>query len=226
MGGEFYLILGLALCGFGFIVALAFTKDFSRFEWTFQIARVFMVVFVFSFVFLLTTPIYLEYGDISKKRNSETYVVKLNSCGGVVEKSINFLVCNNQCIKVIKKVRTLESEVKPVTENPKVRDIQYEIEYETYDEDRIAQFVFFESKKEDVDIEFPVSNTAVYRMILKKVQYLTYEFNNDKSKEMANFYNPLDKEQANAFLELAKEYFNPTLDEIGVRIVGIEWNVK
>lgn len=85
---------------------------------------------------------------------------------------------------------SVRSIVSPITDNPKVRTIEYTVNVEICEES-----IFIS--------QFGEMSLAQQREQMNGVvQYALYEFNNSESKELAELYNPLNPHQTKAFNEL------------------------
>jgi len=108
------------------------------------------------------------------------------------------------------KARTVESTVYPITTNPKVRHFKYEVMPEVFD----PYLYLADPKNQNLD------KWRANQRLLFIVQRCLFEFNEENSRELAKFYNPLDEEQIEEFNELIESWVNERLAPVGVQISG------
>lgn len=89
-------------------------------------------------------------------------------------------------------------ETRPITENPKVRNLRYMI-----------SVVHNETVRHVRDLPKFLESYSMkgWGSAEKVVQYLCFEFNEQQSKEAAKFYNPLDENQQKGFEKLLRAFF-------------------
>ena len=90
----------------------------------------------------------------------------------------------------------ISSSVRPITENPKVRKLTYVIRVE------IDPRHYFDDSQNSEEKENKAVSAA------KKIKYWLYEFNNENSKKLAEFYNPLDPWQVSQLSVMVRSYLN------------------
>lgn len=100
--------------------------------------------------------------------------------------------------------------VTPITDNPKARRISYTVS--VYME---RPNVFFLAKPERWDTRNPAE---VRQEVQKATEYWLYVFNNEHSKELATFYNPLDDDQVAKFRELLGSWLDEKLAAEGLKV--------
>ena len=121
--------------------------------------------------------------------------------------------CISNCSKVVTKFQ-IASSVKPITENPKVMPINYQIEVRINNLDLFFQTIGIKPME-----LFDIPSASINRRACEqKVQYFLNEFNYWHSKEMAKFYNPLDEKQNQELESLIKQEVNPHLKKYGINI--------
>lgn len=91
---------------------------------------------------------------------------------------------------------SLSSSVQPITENPKVRKLTYTVEIE------IDPHYYFDGVKDEEEQSNKRNEAA------RKIKYWLYEFNNENSRKLARFYNPLDQWQASQLSIMLRNYLN------------------
>ncbi len=100
--------------------------------------------------------------------------------------------------------------VTPITDNPKARRISYTIPV-----DITEPGVFFLAKPERWGVR---SIKGVRTEVQKATEYWLYVFNNEHSKELAAFYNPLDDNQVAKFRELLGSWLDEKLAADGLKV--------
>jgi hypothetical protein len=98
----------------------------------------------------------------------------------------------------------LKMHLKPITDNPKVRDLWYilKVKWCRTPEDMLALEKLLEQRKE--------SGISSIDTLL---EYICYELHEAKSKEMAKFFNPRDSKQQKEFAGLVTEFFKGNIGE-------------
>jgi len=98
-----------------------------------------------------------------------------------------------------------------ITENPKVRNIEYSISVEKYGSaEKLIKF-----KKDMRRLGLETSK--------EWLEYWLYEFNEAKSKELAKFYNPISQQKD--FRKLAEEFLKPHFENAGVSLTDIRFDI-
>lgn len=131
--------------------------------------------------------------------------IKLDQNGRVVDVSRFLVLCVSNCTNVPRSIR-VSSRVFPITDNPKVRRIGYQITVEGKDWQK-----FFDTIGDKESWDGESANSIAME---ERVRFLLYEFNNAHSKELANFYNPLDPKQV-VDLQALLAYFLNTPETLG-----------
>lgn len=114
--------------------------------------------------------------------------------------------------------------VSPVTDNPKVRKILYDVQLRARlsSEESFRQWFEFLTK----DRRIPITDLEYMWACIKKVlEYELYEFQNARSKEIAELYNPLDQKQQQKFEELVISFLSPTLKGLEVQPLEIAFHL-
>lgn len=104
--------------------------------------------------------------------------------------------------------------VTPITDNPKARHISYTVPVEIENPG-----VFFLAKPERWDVR---SADGVRQEVQRATEYWLYVFNDEHSKELATFYNPLDDEQVKNFRELLVPWLSEKLKSDGLKVKSDE----
>ncbi|MFA6535902.1 MAG: hypothetical protein WCT25_00550 [Candidatus Paceibacterota bacterium] len=108
--------------------------------------------------------------------------------------------------------------VRPVTENPKVQQISYQIVYSEGGSPRAkVQATAFKRK---MGAERHLGSIA------DCVRFHLYNFQFQNSKELAKFSNPMDYEQQIAFEKMVRAYLEPKLAEGWVRIRSVQFQLE
>ncbi len=127
---------------------------------------------------------------------------------------------HRECIELAKKTE-VEGEVRPITENPKVRHLKYQIEVEIVD-----PILFARSVDLRPDTSCPDQGPRNCRLH-DVVMFEIYEFNNANSKELARFYNPYDQRQTDALQALMLCKLDEALVPKGINFRRlISWSVE
>lgn len=188
-------------------------------DWQFREDRLITVlgcIFSLTTVTLLLSPIWMEYAGAGGT------VVVYNDNGKVEAANPMALPCWSNCIDIsntteFKRV-LLSGRVKPITDNPKVRDLSYSGYF--WIEDPKS---FFESERDCLLRVIPAQSSQedTTRCLTARVEYYLYEMNNAHSKELALFYNPRDPQQVVRLDALIKDNIAAPLKEHGIRYAGL-----
>jgi len=128
---------------------------------------------------------------------------------------------HRECLVLAKKTE-VEGEVRPITENPKVRHLKYRIEVAIVD-----PVLFVRSVGLRPGASCPDSDRPRDCQLRDTVMYEIYEFNNANSKELAKFYNPYDQHQTEELQRLMLHEFNDALIPKGINFKRlISWSVE
>jgi len=100
---------------------------------------------------------------------------------------------------------TVPMHCEPITENPKVRRLKYEVGIAIVDGN-----AYMDNNN---------GCTPYKSAVIPKVKSALYDFNEDFSKKLAEFFNPLNKEQQSSFHQLVKEEVGKVLGEEGIGVM-------
>jgi hypothetical protein len=103
-----------------------------------------------------------------------------------------------------------EMKCAPITDNPKVREISYAVRASAYTS--VEEFLIQRRRFGGG------SACEVSRAAEEKIRELLYDFNNDHSRELATFSNPLRAEQQGKFQDLVFGYLQPFASENGITL--------
>ena len=106
----------------------------------------------------------------------------------------------------------VSSSVTPITENPKVREVSYTVNFLVSNPDK-----YYSSFGAGTNFLWNEADKAVINEIFRMVRYQLYEFNDLHSGKLAEFYNPLDEKQQQEFEELLVGFLNEKLDDVGLK---------
>ncbi|MDP2932650.1 MAG: hypothetical protein Q8N81_00790 [bacterium] len=118
-------------------------------------------------------------------------------------------------------------DVRPITSNPKVRDLCYELRVNIANLDRF--FADPKNRNLGFNLQDKIYGTSFSQFspgyspqnVTDKIGVTTldllYRFNDTHSRELAAFYNPLDPEQLRALKSLVEPWVNERLDPHGLR---------
>ncbi|MEK7575352.1 MAG: hypothetical protein AAB511_03955 [Patescibacteria group bacterium] len=107
-------------------------------------------------------------------------------------------------------VSTIKMSVSPITENPKVMRIGYTIEIQTVP--NVSGFV-------------RIWKEGGFTKAEKFVEMQLFDFQFAHSRELAKFNNPLRSEQQNEFRKLVLEFLKPKIEDSGIKIRSINFNL-
>lgn len=128
---------------------------------------------------------------------------------------------HRECLVLAKKTE-VDGEVRPITENPKVRHLKYRIEVEIVD-----PVLFVRSVGLQPGASCPDGDRPRDCQLRDTVMYEIYEFNNANSKELAKFYNPYDQHQTDELRKLMLGELNDTLIPKGINFRRlVSWSVE
>lgn len=174
-------------------------------------------------LFLLSTN-FLEYSVISS-------VAKIDAQGNVIpDQDVVLCSTSTDCVNYDDNYGqpfSIRSHVSPITDNPKVRTVSYRIFYKVNDFGKLLKKTIHsdcyldEAGKENRI----VSTRSTIFCVDNLLDYHLYEFNNNHSKELSGFYNPLSADQKAAFFSLINENLGSKYAPLGVEITGVEWAV-
>ena len=109
--------------------------------------------------------------------------------------------------------QNIDMRVAPITANPKVRDVIYQVV--------VAPIVTIEGVQQLVDQKLmdKQARDAFVRSLL-------YDFNNDHSTQIGELYNPCRAEQQDAFYQLVRGFLEPHLSPTGLKIVDASFSCR
>ncbi len=93
----------------------------------------------------------------------------------------------------------------PITDNPKVRDLKYSIEWDLPADTDLATWNILIHELSGDDPQ-----TYVQRQL--------YEFDEHNSRELAKFYNPLDEAQQTKFRQLVEGFMRPVFERTQLKL--------
>jgi hypothetical protein len=114
-----------------------------------------------------------------------------------------------------------EMNVVPITSNPKVRSILYETRF-TYG-GTLAEMASLLSFTATASEKYGFETKSEDEIVKKYLAMLLYDFQDQHSKEMAEFTNPLRQEQQKRFEELVMNYLRPRLDGAPIRLTSVRF---
>ncbi len=191
----FYLIDGLAIliaCG---LFAWWYVASIMDKEPSDRIWWVLGSLWLCSFAYAFGSPLFVNYVGTA---------VFFDEDGKVTEVVKGPAVCFSRCIEHEPRTFSQTGTVTPITENPKVRRLTYAVTSRV------------------VDIKQYYSTIGVTEKVQETVQFHLYEFNNARSKELAEFYNPLDPAQRDRLQEIIKGFMDPRLAPYGIEIKALD----
>lgn len=182
-------------------------------------SRVKRMAFVFTAIacFTVVSPLVMEFSNSGRAGDRKRWRVVWFDDNGQARGSLAAF-CWNECANIPTSSIQVGSEVKPITPNPKVRDLSYRIEVNVVDFGKL-----FQGEKPDHIWSSEEGSEFIKRIIA----YQLYEFNNTYSNQLTEFYNPLDNNQKARLEALLKEHVGPRLNEKGLEMIRlVEFDVK
>ncbi len=98
-------------------------------------------------------------------------------------------------------------EVKPITDNPKVRDVRYTVIVKA-----------FGTPEKVLAVQQWLAENNSHQNVKDFLEFWLYEFNEKHSQDLAVFYNPKDAKQQCLFFRLVAGFFKPHLKGSGVTL--------
>ena len=148
-------------------------------------------------------------------------VIKFDEKGKVVAQSDFWVICYNNCTNASAET-IVESHVQPITDNPKVRRITYNIQVQVIDWQKFFDRTGVKPDQRYRFLPVAIPGTETNKQAMQnKVLYFLYEFNNSNSKELAQFYNPLAEDQRLKLEVLLSSYLNPNLEPFGLKMTRL-----
>ena len=125
-------------------------------------------------------------------------------------------------------IHTVQMSVSPITENPEVRRLAYNVVVEA--NGTPEDFLLFGEGFLSFGNSYTTVNDLSYKILVHSslnswLEYQLYEFNDSSSKKLAYFYNPLDKKQQEDFSRLISDFLEPQLAGSGVRFTSATFSL-
>jgi len=205
-----YLLVALVLA-----ILLAGTRSINHFRqggWK-QLKRriagpvkAFLFTFVFGalFAFILMTNTVVSDSLIILNHNGQSQVVQYVGDGSILAwKWDPRFDEQHVAVRVSSLGRSVGMEVQPITENPKVRTIKY------------CVFLKFPETTPDWGVLWDRLDGDTPGIFIKR---LLYDFNDQHSKELAKFNNPLRSEQQEEFQQMIENFLAPHLQGLKMSV--------
>lgn len=125
---------------------------------------------------------------------------------------------DTKCYAVPSRGAWLTSHVKPITVNPKVRDLAYTVTAHVCDDAAFGATLASRGVSGDA--------SAVYALIQELVRFQLYEFNNAHSVALGELYNPIDAVQNRRLRTLLERAIGPNLAADGLCFSLKSWDVQ
>jgi len=114
----------------------------------------------------------------------------------------------------------MTSSISPLTDNPKVRPLKYKVSV-SVGTPKVFYSVF---QRRSIPGrwgggELEINGSGMFSIdneIYRVVEYWLFEFNEENSKILSKFYNPLDDKQISELKELVENWVNPKLEKDGL----------
>lgn len=174
------------------------------------------------FAALCATTLVLEYPHVAV--DAETiggvHVMSRHADGSTTVRSLlpTWCVGGTKCFLVSTEERRVVSHVKPITSNPKVRDLTYTVQPEVCDRAQFASALLAHNVGADA------IDTRGY--VRERVRFALYEFNNAHSVELGELYNPIDAVQNRHLRTVLKSAIGPSLAADGLCFDLVSWDVQ
>ncbi len=180
----------------------------------YPLKKVAALSFFLGVIYLCVHPLFVEYADKSLPAG---VVVSFDRNGKVESVSRTAVWCWSRCANMVRYSKATGS-VSPITENPKLRKLTYELKVSVFDFDRFFGTIGIKAGSSGETHEGTDEKNVNEFRINGAVTYQIYEFNNAYLQELAKFYNPQDAAQREKLDALVKSYFNPRLEAKGIKI--------
>ncbi|OHA31304.1 MAG: hypothetical protein A3B11_01655 [Candidatus Taylorbacteria bacterium RIFCSPLOWO2_01_FULL_44_26] len=116
--------------------------------------------------------------------------------------------------------------VTPITDNPKVRKITYQVQVGWINTPEAYAAYWKETAEFREGILMGNSWVSNFtRRLDRFVRYNLYDFNEEKSKELARFFNPDRSEQQKEFRDLVQNFLGEKFKRAGVQITWAEFSL-
>lgn len=170
-----------------------------------------LLVSIVIMLIFITSPFYVEYNGEAIIDIKNNRVITFDKDGQAIAHKY-FALCLSNCSNTPVALN-LVSKVQPITENPKVRQLTYEIDIE-------VKYVnkFFNTIGKKPHNNLIPGKEENEKIIKDTVMYHLYNFNEKYSKQLAKFYNPLDPEQKKKLEMMLMEYINPKITKCGLSV--------
>ena len=115
---------------------------------------------------------------------------------------------------------TIPMNVSPITVNPKVRKLKYEIQFSSGTGNVTAEHMLqLVRQATKVSKQGRVDGDGTLQAVLERwLKFHLYNFNEASSRQLAELSNPLDDEQQKAFWDLVIDYFIPIVAGSGLMV--------
>jgi len=213
-------LIWLIISGTVFGLTVLFYRKFIRrkIEYNSALDKNIVVGLALVVLIVFASPFYYEFPDIGFSK-----VVTFEN-GKIVYHPFGTFTIGKDYSNLLTKPVYVTSGLTFLTQNPKVRKLNYSIWIKVVDPEKF--YANIERRKKDSTDDFippfvipdainlrkisPLSSTEnVHSCIVKIIAYHVAEFNNAFSGDLAQFYNPLNLNQQKIF----KELFEPWLNE-------------
>ena len=168
---------------------------------------------------LLFIPVAWLLGSIEKVG---PYALTLDSSGQIkeiFEKEIRFWSWDQRIKGLVsygQRNFSCSMEVSPITENPKVRRLNYRVQLEASG----TPDAFLQLKKFLANLK-----ERGFENIENWIEFQLYEFQEKSSQELGKLYNPLKKAQQQTLLELLREFFQPLLKGTDITVSSTRFSM-
>lgn len=172
-----------------------------------------IILLVISVVFVFRTTVFLgRFGILGKMAKKDRLLIK---CNGKILKVFSdptgevifWWELFGKNIKSFLWESTINMSTEPITSNPKLRRLNYKIIF-GIEQTKVGLSKYWKK----FGINYISSD------IVNEVRCFLFDFNEERSRELAKFFNPLRKEQQEEFLNLVKDFISPKIQELGLEI--------
>jgi len=173
---------------------------------------------IVTIVTLSLIPLFVESSALFGKDD----LVKFNRDTGEVVAVLDegLMFCTNNCAHLPEHQFEWMA-VQPITQNPKVRHIEYTMDV------TVCNLKDYFNSIGNTDFGWTVLYQGDQTMAIRAaVEYELYEFNNARSIELAEFYNPRDDEQTAQLERLIVSNVHERLREKGLCVTLDSWKVQ
>lgn len=175
------------------------------------------------FAALCATMLVLEYPHIALNGQmvGPVYVVSRAAGDGEIRTHRvlpAWCMGDTKCYAVPHRGTLVASHVKPITANPKVRDLAYTVRAHVCDDAAFSATLALHNVDEDA--------SATYAFMHDKIRFELYEFNNANSIELGELYNPIDAVQNRRLRTALERAIGPSLAADGLCFDLVSWDVQ